>query len=112
MPWRTYETVVQLEQLVASIHPNLWLACRTLTEGAVPPADEIWQAEKATVERLRAGVWDPVRRRSSIRIQFSSVSTWTIKIQACQVANIRGEALQQGVDQRPLSDSGVRRVTP
>ena len=44
------------EQIVASVHRILRRACRTLRAGEVPPPDEFWEAERATVERLRAGV--------------------------------------------------------
>ncbi|WP_329478041.1 helix-turn-helix domain-containing protein [Kribbella sp. NBC_01484] len=44
------------EQIVASVHRILRRVCRTLRAGEVPPPDEFWEAERATVERLGAGV--------------------------------------------------------
>lgn len=71
--------VVPREQLVASVHRNLGLACRTLADGAVPPADEIWQAEKATVERLRAGV--PIEDiMAGFRVSIASIQDRLIEL--------------------------------
>ena len=44
------------EQIVASVDRILRRVCRTLWAGEVPPPDEFWEAERATVERLGAGV--------------------------------------------------------
>jgi putative transposase len=64
--------VVTHEQLVDSVHRNLVLACRALVARQVPPAEEIWQAEKATVERLRAGV--PIEDiMAGFRVSISSI---------------------------------------
>ncbi|MFG1626082.1 PucR family transcriptional regulator [Kribbella sp. NPDC049227] len=47
---------VERDQIVASIRRIRARVCRTLAIGEVPAADELWEAERATVERLNAGV--------------------------------------------------------
>lgn len=47
---------VSRADLLASLRRNTRLAVRTLAARQVPPAEEIWEAEKATLERLRCGL--------------------------------------------------------
>lgn len=47
---------VSRDQIVASIERIRNRVCRTLAIGEVPPAAELWEAERATVERLQSGV--------------------------------------------------------
>lgn len=48
--------VVSRADLLASLRRNTRLAVRTLAARQVPPAEEIWEAEKATLERLQSGL--------------------------------------------------------
>lgn len=72
-------SVVPREQLEASVHRNLRLASRTLMAREVPSAEAIWEAEKATLERLRAGV--PIEDiMAGFRVSISSIQDRLIEL--------------------------------
>lgn len=71
--------IVPREQLVASAHRNLALACRILEARKVPPVEQIWQAEKTTVERLRSGV--PIEDiMAGFRVSISTIQERLVEL--------------------------------
>ncbi|KRF19416.1 hypothetical protein ASG90_20600 [Nocardioides sp. Soil797] len=79
--WRelpAYEAVPR-EQLMSSVQRNLGLACRTLRAKKVPPAEEIWQAERVTLERLQAGL--PIEDiMAGFRVSITAIQDRLIEI--------------------------------
>ncbi|NEN78060.1 PucR family transcriptional regulator [Nocardioides zeae] len=68
----TSYALVPTEQLVVSLGRNRERALRTLREGAVPVEDEIWEAERTTLERLAAGL--PIEDiMSGFRISIAAI---------------------------------------
>lgn len=64
--------VASHEDLVGSVKRNVTLAVKALRSGEVPRLDEIWQAEKATLERLRSGI--PIEDiMSGFRISIATI---------------------------------------
>ncbi|WP_327640393.1 helix-turn-helix domain-containing protein [Kribbella sp. NBC_00482] len=79
----SYATV-ERDQIIASIRRIRSRVCRTLAVGDVPPAGELWEAERATVERLDAGV--PIEDiLSGFRITI-----WTIQRRLVDIATEYG----------------------
>jgi putative transposase len=75
---------VEREKIVASIRRIRARVCRTLAIGEVPPADELWEAERATVERLQVGV--PIEDiLSGFRITI-----WTVQHRLVELATEYG----------------------
>ncbi len=75
-----YEAVSRV-QIVDSVHRILRRACRTLVAGEVPPAEELWEAETATTERLRAGV--PIEDiMAGFRVTIASIQRRLVELAA------------------------------
>lgn len=79
----SYEAVGR-DQIVASIRRIRDRVCRTLAVGEVPPAGELWEAERATVERLQAGV--PIE---DILAGFR-ITIWTVQHRLVELATEYG----------------------
>lgn len=70
---------VSHEQLVASVNRNRAMALRALATGRVPPPEEIWEAEMATLERLRAGV--PIEDiMAAFRVSIASIQDRLVEL--------------------------------
>ena len=73
----TYASV-EPDKLVHSIRRNVSLAARTIDTGEVPRG-ELWQAEKATLERLRVGL--PVEdMMAGFRISIARIQARTVEL--------------------------------
>ena len=69
---------VEPDKLVHSIRRNVSLAARTIDAGEVPRG-ELWQAEKATLERLRVGL--PVEdMMAGFRISIARIQARTVEL--------------------------------
>lgn len=70
---------VSHERLVASVNRNRAMALRALATGRVPPPEEIWEAELATLERLRAGL--PIEDiMAAFRVSIASIQDRLVEL--------------------------------
>lgn len=69
------------DQLDASIGRNLRLAAQTIRTGEVPSAEDLWEAEQATVERLGSGI-PIVDIMAGFRISVSTIEDRLIELAA------------------------------
>lgn len=70
---------LEREELFLSVQRNLGLACETMRRGEVPRPEEIWQAERTTLERLHAGM-PVVDVLSGFRVAMAAIQDRVVEL--------------------------------